>query len=332
MPEFRQNVATKDWVIIATERAKRPHDFTKKKELIEIPPFSKNCPFCPGNEEKTPPTLYEVKKGSQWQVRVIPNKFAALSKEGKFKRIGNFPFHSMTGIGVHEVVIETPIHNLSPALLPIDDFKTLLKVYRERYINIFSSRPRTELIIIFKNHGESAGTSLDHPHSQIVATPIIPLHIKYRVDEALRFFDSTGDCVFCYMMQRELESGERIVAKNESFVVFVPFAASSPFETWIMPLRHSACYGAINDNEIENLAEIFSSFLKKLYFGLDNPDYNYMIKSAPSDRRNNEHYHWYIKIIPRLTKTAGFEMGSGMYINSTIPEECAEHLRNVKIE
>ena len=331
MPEFRQNIATKEWVIIATERAKRPHDFSQKKDIAEIPPHSDNCPFCPGNEDKTPATLYEVKNGSSWQIRVIPNKFAALSREGEFERTGISPFHSMTGIGVHEVAIETPMHNLSPALLRTEDFRKLLEVYRERYFAIFSTRPRTEVIIIFKNHGKGAGTSLDHPHSQIVATPIVLLHLKYRVDEALRFFDATGDCVFCHMFQKEIESEKRIVSKNRSFVVFEPFASSAPFETWIMPLRHSSCYGAISDEEIGDLAEIFNDLLKKLYTGLDNPDYNYMIKSAPGDRRNTEHYHWYIKVVPRLTKTAGFEMGSGMFINSAIPEDCAEFLRNVKV-
>lgn len=330
MPEFRQNIATKDWVIIATERARRPHDFAKKKEIAEIPPYNENCPFCPGNEDKTPQSLYEVKNGKEWHARVIPNKFAALSREGEFERIGVSPFHSMRGIGVHEVVIETPIHNLSPALLKIEDMKRLLQVYRQRYDSIFSSRPRTELIIIFKNHGENAGTSLEHPHSQIVATPIVPLHIKYRVDEAMRYFDSTSDCVFCYMLRKEIESGERLISRNKSFIVFEPFAASSPFETWVMPLRHSSCYSAITESEIDDLAGIFGDFLRKLYLGLDNPDYNYMVKSAPGDRRNCEHYHWYIKVVPRLTKTAGFEIGSGMYINSAIPEDCADFLRNIK--
>lgn len=329
MPEFRQNVATKDWVIVATERAKRPEDFVAKKGKKERLPFREDCPFCPGNETKTPPSLYQVQNGKGWQVRVIPNKFAALVPDGEFKRIEGIPFHSMTGIGDHEVIIETPKHNLSPALLEPQDMKSLLAVYRDRYKKIISNPPRTQMIIMFRNHGESAGTSLEHPHSQVVATPIIPLHIKYRIDEALRYYESTGECVFCYMIDEEMKCGDRIIAKNDRFVVFEPFASSSPFETWIMPLHHSSSFDQITDDELSALTTIFQDTLKRLYHGLDDPDYNYMIKSSPVDRRTSDYFHWYIKIVPRLTKAAGFEIGSGMYINSAMPEKCAEFLRNV---
>ena len=327
MPEIRQNIITRDWVIIATERAKRPEEFAKREKVKkELPEYRNDCPFCPGNEDKTPPEIYRIEKEKQWQVRVFHNKFAALSNEGIVERKWEKMKRVISGVGIHEVVVETPKHNLSPALLTEEQIKNILRTYKERY-NIIYHDKRIKLVTIFKNHGEGAGTSLEHPHSQIIGTPVTPKDIRYRVEEAMRYYDDTGECIFCRVLRDELNSGERIVLENKNFVAFIPYAALSPFHIWIFPKNHSSCFGLIPMEEIDDMAEILKGILCKLYYCLDNPDYNYVIRSYSKVGPSLEYYHWYISVIPRVTKLAGFELGSGMYINTTLPEQSARFLR-----
>ncbi|OGL40061.1 MAG: galactose-1-phosphate uridylyltransferase [Candidatus Schekmanbacteria bacterium RIFCSPHIGHO2_02_FULL_38_11] len=327
MPEIRQNIITRDWVIIATERAKRPEEFAKREKVKkELSEYRNDCPFCPGNEDKTPPEIYRIEKEKQWQVRVFHNKFAALSNEGIVERKWEKMKRVISGVGIHEVVVETPKHNLSPALLTEEQIKNILRTYKERY-NIIYHDKRIKLVTIFKNHGEGAGTSLEHPHSQIIGTPVTPKDIRYRVEEAMRYYDDTGECIFCRVLRDELNSGERIVLENKNFVAFIPYAALSPFHIWIFPKNHSSCFGLIPMEEIDDMAEILKGILCKLYYCLDNPDYNYVIRSYSKVGPSLEYYHWYISVIPRVTKLAGFELGSGMYINTTLPEQSARFLR-----
>ena len=331
MPEIRQNIVTRDWVIIATERAKRPEDFVKREQAKkDIPAFRKDCPFCPGNEDKTPDEIFRIGSGEQWQIRVIPNKFAALSREGKLERKIEGTKRVISGIGIHEVVVETPQHNLTTALLEKDQIKNIFKTYKERYNTIYQKDERIKLVTIFKNHGEGAGTSLEHPHSQIIGTPVTPTHIRYRDEEALRYFDDTGECVFCKVLKDELNDGARIILETKYFISFIPYAALSPFHTWVFPKNHSSCFGTTPDEKMDDLAEIMKGTLGKIYYGLDNPDYNYVIRSNSEDGTNLEHFHWYISIVPRISKMAGFELGSGMFINASLPEESAKFLRNIK--
>ena len=332
MSELRQNPATKKWVIIAKERAKRPHEYlSKKKNLLnEKQPYSEKCPFCPGNEDKLPEEgiiLEKKKNGKQWSVRVVPNKFPALTAYGNVERneIENL-FLSMEGVGCHEVIIETPIHNTTIGLFPKEDVEDTISAYRDRYLS-FSKDKRFKIVIIFKNHGEGAGTSLDHPHSQLIATPIVPQYTRHRIHEAVDYYDDWGKCVYCSIIEAEKKLKERIVLETEHFIAFVPFAAALPFEITVIPKRHAATFGEINDKEITDLAGILHNVLGKLYRKLNNPDYNYVIHTAPFNDKGEDYYHWHIEIFPRLTKVAGFEMGSGIYINTSIPEECASFLR-----
>ncbi len=328
MPEIRQNIITRDWVIIATERAKRPEEFVKRDEAKkELPEHRDDCPFCPGNEDKTPPETYRIEKDKQWQIRVFPNKFSALSSEGIVERKGAEMKRVVSGVGIHEVIVETPKHNLSPALLGKEQIKNILRTYKERY-NIIYHDKRIKLVTIFKNHGENAGTSLEHPHSQIIGTPVTPKDIRYRVEEAMRHYDDTGECIFCRVLQDELNSGERIVLENKRFVAFIPYASLSPFHIWIVPKNHSSCFGLIPLEEIDDMAEILKGILCKLYYLLNNPDYNYVIRSYSQIGPSLEYSHWYLSIIPRVTKLAGFELGSGMYINTALPEQSAKFLRD----
>jgi UDPglucose--hexose-1-phosphate uridylyltransferase len=333
MSEVRFNRITGDWVIIATERAKRPEEFVRKRERKELPGHVVTCPFCAGNEDQTPPESFSFKgPDGKWLVRSVPNKFSALSPEGEIvKNRTNFK-QSISGVGLHEVIIETPEHNKTMALLPVNHIEQILFAYKNRQLAFYED-PRVEHVIIFKNHGESAGTSLEHPHSQIVGTPVFPGQIMTRLEGAMRnyYYVDYRECIYCTYMKGEIKEGERIVSENESFVAFVPYAALTPFHTWIFPKWHSACFGQTTDMEMAKLAEILKDILLRLYIGLENPDFNYVLRSLSSQGADSKYFHWYISVVPRITQTAGFELGTGMYINTALPEESARFLREVQI-
>jgi len=331
MPELRLNLITREWVIIATERAKRPGDFRQKRDKKYLPDRDKNCPFCPGNEEKTPGEIMKVSSDGSWKIRVTPNKFSALSFEGERKRTNEGLKHLITGVGRHEVIIESALHNTPTALMPAEDVADILRIYKNRFLDIYND-PRIEHVIIFKNHGEKAGTSIEHPHSQIVGTPVTPMQVRDRIDEATRYFDNTGECLMCALVKAELAEGKRIILDTKHFVTFIPYAALSPFHTWIFPKKHNAFFGDISDEEITDLAYNLKTVLAKIYNGLENPDYNYVIRSESPKEYGSEYFHWYMSIVPRVIQTAGFELGSGMYINTSLPEEIAEFLRKVKTD
>ncbi len=327
MPELRQNAITRDWVVIASERARRPDEFARGTEgQAQLPRYSEDCPFCAGNERETLPETFALRDERGWKVRVIPNKFPALELHGTRIRKIEGVYRSMTAVGVHEVVIEHPRHDITTALMQPAEVADVLRAYRERYASIRKDH-RIEAIIIFKNHGQGAGTSLQHPHSQIAATPIVPNQFRMRMEEAVRYFDDTGECVFCQTLADELAARERIICETEHFVAFIPYAALSPFHTWIFPCRHTCSFDEITDAEIDDLGVNLRTVLGKLYVGLKNPDFNYSIRSIPTRELRSEYFHWYVTIIPRVSKTAGFELGSGMFINTTLPEENAEFLR-----
>ncbi len=333
MPEMRQDPATKQWVIIATERAKRPEDYPRNSEKKEYPQYKENCPFCPGNEAMTPPEEIAYRyAGTEpntegWWVRVIPNLFAALEPNGDSGRTQeNGFFRKMKGVGKHEVVIESPLHNATIGTMDVKQIEEILLIYRNRF-NELSQDSRFQFVKIFRNHGKAAGRSLVHPHSQLIATPIVPLHIRHRLEEAMRYYDDNGECVFCRMMEEEAECEKRVVLETEEFLAFEPFASSAPFETWIMPKKHAATYGNISVDDAKKLANVLSRVMKRLHDGLDDPDYNYMIHTAPFKNADENWYHWFIRIAPRLNMIAGFELGSRVFINTTPPEVAADFLR-----
>lgn len=336
MPELRQDPTTKEWIIIATERAKRPHDFRRFKRREPRPPFEEGCPFCPGREQQTPSEVLAYREAGGvdspgWTVRVIPNKFPALVPRGSLeRRVRDGLFWAMDGVGYHEVIIETPVHNRFIPLMEEWEVERVIHAYRERYLALREDR-RVKLILIFKNHGEAAGTSLAHPHSQVVATPVVPASIRRRYDEAVRYYDVTGRCLYCEIVEEERKAGERVILETEDFLVFHPFASQSPFETWIAPKRHRSSFGQITLEECRGLAAVLRSTLAKLAKALNDPDYNYAIHTAPIGDEDEEYYLWHIQILPRLTTVAGFEIGSGMRINVAQPEDTARFLREVEV-
>jgi len=330
MSELRFNLISQEWVIIATERAKRPQDFKKSKKP-EIPQKDdKSCPFCPGNEAVSGHETFRSGGGDSWQVRAIYNKFPALSPECKIGRSNEGVHHLVNGFGIHEVLVEHPRHDMQMALMSECEIKEVIEAYKARY-EALRKVEGIESVTIFKNQGEAAGASLKHSHSQIVATPIVPHQMRVRIDSAAHHFDVTGDCIFCKIAEQELKEGKRVVFESKHFAAFVPFAAGGPFVNWIFPKKHKASFGDIETEEIGDLAYILRIVLKKLYVGLDNPDFNYTIRSMPVNEKGIDYLHWYIVIVPRITKIAGFELGSGIFINTSLPEECAQFLREVKI-
>jgi UDPglucose--hexose-1-phosphate uridylyltransferase len=331
MPELRLNLITREWVIIATERARRPEGFRQKRDKRALPEILESCPFCPGNEHKTPHEVMRIPHDGKWQVRVIPNKFAELSPEGERIRKSEGLRHLMTGVGRHEVIIESPSHNTPTGLLPVADIISILRAYKLRFTELYH-QPAIRHVIIFKNQGEGSGTSIIHPHSQIIGIPITPFQVRDRIFEARKFFDNTGECLMCASLRDELADGRRVILNTGHFVAFIPYAALSPFHTWIFPKKHAASFGDIPDEQIEDLAVSLKIILSKLYYGLENPDFNYVIRSESLLESGSEYFHWYLSIIPRLAQVSGFELGSGMYTNASIPEEVAEFLRQAKSE
>ncbi|MDP2943634.1 MAG: galactose-1-phosphate uridylyltransferase [Candidatus Omnitrophota bacterium] len=341
MPELRENLATKRWVIIATERAKRPEEFINKKEIVTHPAYDPKCPFCEGNEAaNTGEVLAYRQPGSKvdekgWHLRVVPNKYPALIEPtgppAEVKRSKSGIYLRMEGVGKHEVVVESPIHNKTIATMSIDEVERVITAYRDRYLSL-DWDPHYKLIIIFRNQGGLAGASQVHPHSQIVAAAIIPYHVRAAIYEAQRYYDELGKCVFCDMIKNEIREQERIVLQNEKFIAFVPYAAMVPYETWIFPLQHETTFADLQPSEIRPLAQILRDVLVKFYHSLGNPAYNYCIRSVPHYSAGEPYYHWYIQILPRITTIAGFEIGSGININIALPEESAKFLREFKVK
>ncbi len=335
MPELRYNSATREWVIISTERAKRPEDFALNPCAISGDARDK-CPFCPGHEDKSPKEIYALRDpGTQpstpgWQVRVVPNAFPALASEGAPTRSKTKAgFVKMNGVGEHEVIIESPEHDQVIATMELAQVEKVMLTYKERFIAL-SNDPRIESIILFKNHGRGAGTSLSHPHSQLVALPVIPRSMHERLEIGQEHYDEFGSCLYCDLIEMEKAEGERIVTQNEKFIAFVPFASRMPFEMWVLPKNHSSGFEEITDQECRDLAGIMKDVLGKLYRAVNNPDFNYAVYSSPCGQRELAHYHWNIKIFPRVSNPAGFEVGSGLTINSVVPEMAAQYLRDAK--
>jgi UDPglucose--hexose-1-phosphate uridylyltransferase len=260
----------------------------------------------------------------------VNNKFPALQQQGERLRQFDGIHRSISGVGYHEVVIEGRQHNLSPALLSADDLTRTLMAFQSRGI-VMSMDDRIEHVIYFKNHGPKAGTSLLHPHSQIIGLPVVPYDVRGRDEEARRYFDDTGACVYCAMLEDELRDRKRVVCENDDYVAFLPYAALSPFHVWILPREHHSSYLMVSPVSIGRLAEISRDVLRRLYFGLNDPDYNIVLRSSPVKAWYADHLHWYVSLIPRVTQTAGFELGSGMYINTALPEESAAFLRSVEV-
>ena len=315
-------------MIIATDRARRPTDFTREPVP---PPAARFCPFDYGNESKTPPEILAYRhdgapNSTGWSVRVVSNKFPVLGIEGDLNRQGEGMFDKMNGIGAHEVIIETPDHNTNLAQMPEGQIEQVLCAFRDRIADLKRDH-RFRYILVFKNYGEAAGASLEHPHSQLIALPVIPKRVKEELEGAKLYFDFKERCVYCDIVRQEEASGVRVVIETDRFVVLEPYAPRFPFETWIVPRRHESHFEDADQLTLQNLAWVLRATLRKMDRVLEHPAYNFILHSAPVQDPAIPHYHWHFEIIPKLTKVAGFEWGTGFYINPTPPEESAKFLR-----
>jgi len=331
MSELRQDPTTMEWVIIAPERGQRPQPKVKKVADI-LPVWDASCPFCPGNESQTPGEVFRISTSGQdsdWKVRVVPNRFAALTPDGSsVSGEEDSFFRKRAGFGAHEVIIESHVHNTFMALMDYEQVENVLTAYQQRY-NALKKNPQFKFITIFKNHGWASGTSLAHPHSQLVATPIPATYYHRKSEVAVDYHYNSGRCLYCDLLDKELEKGERIVAETREFIVLHPYASRAPYETWIIPREHQASFGLFPSAHLAALAMTLKDTLVCLYRGLDNPAFNLMIDTTTTEDEADPYYHWHIRIIPRLSTIAGFEMGSGIYINPTLPEETAPLMRQV---
>jgi UDPglucose--hexose-1-phosphate uridylyltransferase len=328
LPELRKDPITGRWVIIATDRAKRPSDFIRQPVP---PPAATICPFDYSNEHKTPPEVLAYRNSGNrnepgWRVRVVPNKFPVLGIEGELNRQGELMYDKMNGIGAHEVIIETPEHGLTLAEMPERQIEEVMWAFKERVSDLKKDR-RFRYIILFKNHGEAAGASLEHPHSQLIALPVVPNQVQEEVDGAKLYWDLKERCIFCDIVRQEAANGARMITETDRFAVVAPYAPRFPFETWILPKRHESHFEEADAPTLQNLAWILRSTMRKIDKVLERPAYNYIVHSAPVQEQSLSYYHWHFEIIPKLTKMAGFEWGTGFYINPTPPEEAARFLR-----
>lgn len=333
MPDFRKDPVVSRWVIIAKNRARRPHDFESTPRMAG----GRFCPFCEGNEDKTPNEIIAYRNpGTQrdrpgWRVRVIPNKFPALEIEGDLTKRGEGIYDMMRGVGAHEVIVESPKHLVTTSQLSEEGLQEVLWVYRDRLVDLKRDQ-RLVYGMVFKNVGQAAGASLEHTHSQLIVTPIVPINVREEMIGSLEFYNFRGRCIFCDMIQQELATEKRIVLDTPGFLAFCPFASRFPFETWILPKVHSSHYENIQRNAVTELGRIMRTVIAKIEAALDQPAYNYIIHTAPFDTQELGHYHWHIEIMPSLTRPAGFEWGTGFYINPVYPEDAAKFLRNVEAE
>lgn len=334
MPELRRDPIVGRWVIISTERAGRPHDFFQH-EPVRHPPTSL-CPFCPGQERLTPREImaYRPQHGEPnmpgWTVRVVPNKFPALQVEGDLDREGLGLYDRMNGIGAHEVIIETPDHKDALADMPPKRIEDVLWAYRDRMVDLKKDL-RFRYLLIFKNHGAAAGATLDHTHSQLIALPVTPTNVLAEIDGCRAHFQQKERCIYCDIVRQEMGDADRIVAENPEFLCLTPYAPRFPFEMWILPKRHAAYFEESQKTQFELLARILSESLRRMNRVLSEPAYNFILHTSPLHEKTGEFYHWHIEIIPKLTQVAGFEWGTGFYINPVTPEESAKFLRETEI-
>jgi UDPglucose--hexose-1-phosphate uridylyltransferase len=271
-----------------------------------------------------------AKDSPGWTVRVVPNKFPALGIEGNLNRQAEGLFDKMNGIGAHEVIIETPDHNATLATMELKRVADVLWAFRDRILDLRQDK-RFKYILLFKNHGEAAGASLEHPHSQLIALPILPRTVISELEGAKQYYLYKERCVFCDIITQEVENGVRVVGENDNFLTLAPYAPRFPFETWILPKRHESAFEHSSTQMFTDLARSLKDLLSRADQVLDNPAYNLVVHTAPVQDPHQDHYHWHIEFMPKLTKTAGFEWGTGFYINPTPPEEAARFLREAVI-
>ncbi|HBW23103.1 MAG: galactose-1-phosphate uridylyltransferase [Elusimicrobia bacterium GWA2_56_46] len=343
MPEIRKDPVFGRWVIIASGRRLRPNEFRG----VSAPENPRNCPFCPGHEEETPPSVYtlygkgakgqglnacagdQTGKKQDWRLRVVLNKYPALVSGGSAARAADGIYERMEGIGIHEVVIETPDHNRQLEDMSVPEIADIFRTFILR-VNELKKDPRIKYVMIFKNFGRNAGASLAHPHSQIVAMPMTPIRVAQEIAGAKKYREDRGVCVFCDILRQETRYKKRVVGETGNFLAVTPYASRFTFETWIIPKKHQSHFERMAPGLAADLAGIVKNTVGKLRASVEELSYNLIVHTMPLRDRAAGHYHWHIEIMPKLSRAAGFEWGTGFYINTVSPEDAAEMMNKGK--
>lgn len=330
MSQLRRDPITGRWIVVNITNPKKPEDFDLKPQTKK----GGTCPFCAGNEKMTPPEIEAIRNPDTgrdtpgWSVRIVPNKFPALKIEGDLDKRGIGIYDLSNGVGAHEVIIETPDHSKDMADLTEAEIRNVIFKYRSRTLDL-EKDVRFRYILIFKNHGAQAGASLEHTHTQLVALPIVPKRVIEELKGAGNYFNYRERCVFCDIIANERQEKLRVILENNNFIAFCPFIPRFPYETWILPKTHDQHFKSIDDKRVGDMASILKNILMRIKKLLNDPPYNFIIHTAPVKDGLNEEFHWHLEIMPKLTNVAGFEWGSGFYINPTSPEAAAKYLREV---
>lgn len=333
MSELRFDPLKRRWVIVAQERALKPADLV----LPQPDAPSRNCPLCPGNEQYAGQEIFRVSgPDGAWRVRVVPNKFPVLRVEGSLERTGRGLYDVVSGIGAHEVVVETPDHQRSTADLGVEELRDVLAAFRSRLSDLRRDE-RLRYLMLFKNYRLEAGARLDHSHSQIIAIPEIPVQIAVELRSARDYFRRKERCLLCDILRQERDDGDRLVLETGRFAAFAPFASAFPFQVTVAPRAHAHDFAALTDEDLLQLASILREVLRRLKTVLEDPPYNLALHTAPPEHRRpgrtglwdslSMDWHWHLEIAPRLSRIAGFEWSTGFHINPVTPEEAARHLR-----
>lgn len=337
MSELRQNLATGEWVIIAPERLKGKPLQPETNALLDThPEYAPDCPFCPANEERFPHVevdrLASADAHGPWRVRAIENKYKIFQHyEGatapaEFERRGIY--HVAAGCGDHELVLEHPVHNKTLATMTQAEAQDVIAMYLRRF-RALRDNPNNLLTIMFKNHGPKSGASQLHSHCQILSSRVVPNHVRYLLEEATRYFDAQGTCVFCRMLDYELSEGTRVVYENERFAAYAPFAQPVPYEVHLFPKAHDSLFEDMGDQEAADFAECLRITMRKLYVALSNPDFNLIMRNPPRHLSGVPFYHWHLRVVPHTRMPGGFERGSRIMVNVVSPETSARALRDV---
>jgi UDPglucose--hexose-1-phosphate uridylyltransferase len=341
MSELRWDPLKLHWVIIATERGRRPRDFQVEPDNGEVT----SCPFCYGNEDKTPPEIFAIRPAGppnspNWRVRVIPNKYPALRVEGEINNRGYGLYDVRNGIGAHEVIVETPDHDRGLADLSPAEITDVLRAYRSRLLDLRRDL-RLRYMVLFKNYGSRAGATLSHAHSQLIAVPLMPPIAATELQIAREFYAGKERCIFCDLIDFELACGDRVVREFPNYVILTPYASCFPFELRLYPKRHSHDFALMNDDQLAEMAVAMGDMLARLKTVLNDPPYNFILHTSPPLHQRlgkpdywssiEYDYHWHIELVPRLTQIAGFEWGTGFFINPTSPEDAAAFLKDAEI-
>jgi UDPglucose--hexose-1-phosphate uridylyltransferase len=331
MPSLRRDPITGRWVILAPERADRP------QAILRLPPQPEDgpCPFCAGHEAVTPPELLVAREGGRpngpgWTLRVIPNKFPALRVEIQMNRRGVGPYDEASGVGAHEVIIETPDHGLSLGDLSAAQVQAVFTAFQSRLLDL-SRDERLRYLLLFKNSGAAAGATVHHSHSQLIALPLVPREVQDELDATAHHFKDKERCLYCDVIDHELRQRERVVVETGSYLVLSPWAARTPFELWVLPKEHRSQIEASSAQELAGLADVLRLTLRKLDRALERPAYNFWLHTLPLREKPSPSYHWHLELKPTLSLQGGFEWGTGCSINPTPPEEAAAFLRQTEV-